>query len=395
MEEISLPTGSQELTEWSHFKVGQRVERTAASLQNLKTGYKTEIIAIYQAKGLKKANLVLRDSSGKIRYYCGPASWKPVPSTIYPPAGSAFWPEEEFDMFKKGGTVYRIGDTVNGFSKGNKYEILEVFKELKSGDVKLALRNDHGKLFRHCNVDFFEKYINKNTVASIPTPPPPSQNPFDDRPKPMPTPSYDMHDFSERGSTLVTSPLCEEISPRTIHTIPFEHLEDKGLPIDMHTAKKTARALRKRMEENEKQVQWRHPRSRSHAIPATEHNTRYEVYRDLGKGFLELDKHFKNAEEHTMKDEFTIKVNGKEIEVCRNKAAACLTPKTDWQKRKPYTVNCFGPTGMRMETFHVRNKKAAERKQNDFLQDAKAGSKATISKEISASKRADSPLVKA
>lgn len=44
---------------------------------------------------------------------------------------------------------------------------------------------------------------------------------------------------------------------------------------------------------------------------------------------------------------------------------------------------------------HVKSLKAAKKLENNYLQDAKAGSTVTISKEISANKRQPAELVKA
>ena len=104
-----------------------------------------------------------------------------------------------------------------------------------------------------------------------------------------------------------------------------------------------------------------------------------------------------NTKENNMKEtNITIEVNGEKIDLCKNEAAACLKPKTDFEARKKYTIVIFTTTGQYSETVHVnaKNDTKATAKMIAMLQKPEnLGKTAVLSKEITAM-TTDIPVVK-
>lgn len=117
----------------------------------------------------------------------------------------------------------------------------------------------------------------------------------------------------------------------------------------------------------------------------------------LVKGSTTTVDNNSNTKENEMKEtNIKIEVNGKEIELCKNAAAACLKPKTDLEARKKYTIVIFDATGAYSETIYVnaKNDDKATKKMTAMLQKpANLGKTATLHKEVTAM-TTDIPVVK-
>lgn len=97
--------------------------------------------------------------------------------------------------------------------------------------------------------------------------------------------------------------------------------------------------------------------------------------------------------ENTMKENITVTMSAKEY--AKHTKAEKAKPTSDFKLRKPFTVKCYYPNGALASTKEAKSLKAAERVENEYLQDASAGSRVVISEEISCRKRKASQLEKA
>ena len=64
------------LQSYKGFKPGMLIKRIGSSKPGLPFGYKTELLHIWEKE--QQVRLIVKDSTGKLRPYCGVASWKPI-----------------------------------------------------------------------------------------------------------------------------------------------------------------------------------------------------------------------------------------------------------------------------------------------------------------------------
>jgi len=77
-----------------------------------------------------------------------------------------------------------------------------------------------------------------------------------------------------------------------------------------------------------------------------------------------------NAEEQTMNPttDIKIEVNGKTIDLCKHKSAACMKPKTDLESKLPFAMVVYSNTGEYISIHYNKTKKGVLKRKAKFLQ---------------------------
>ena len=80
-----------------------------------------------------------------------------------------------------------------------------------------------------------------------------------------------------------------------------------------------------------------------------------------------------------VKDTIKIEINGEKIELCKHEAAACLKPKTDFERKLKYCMVVYRKDGSHEKNMYRKSEKAIIKLKDDYLQNPdNLGKKVTL-----------------